>query len=358
MKKIGVGLLFWLYLLGFSSLNVSCDDDVIKIDPNDTFPEYNPTFTKLELPDYFPIMDIPKDNPLTKEGIHLGRKLFYDPILSADSSLSCAGCHKAQFAFTDERRFSEGIDGSLGNRQAMSVMNIGWMKTLFWDGRANGVEDQALGPVENPIEMMDHWPNVEEKLQGHNDYPLLFHKAFGTSKITDSLVVKAIAQFERTMVSFNSLFDKEMQEEIFYTADEQDGYDLFFSEEADCFHCHGGVLLTDNDFHNNGLDTDPIDIGLELVTGSEFDRGKFKTPSLRNIELTAPYMHDGRFNTLEEVIDFYSEGLHNSPTIDPLMKGVNTRGMQFTSQEKQALLAFLKTFTDTTFINNPDFGPL
>lgn len=357
MKKIGASILFCLYLIGFSSLNISCDDEMKKMDPNDTFPDYNPSFIKIDLPEYFPIMDIPEDNPLTKEGVALGRKLFYDPILSGDSSLSCAGCHKAEFAFSDDRRFSEGIDGSIGDRQAMSIMNIGWMKTLFWDGRAHGVEDQAFGPVENPIEMKDHWPNVEDKLQKHADYPLLFHNAFGTSKITDSLVVKAIAQFERTMVSFDALFDKEMQEEIFYTADEQDGYDLFFSEEADCFHCHGGVLLTDNEYHNNGLDEIPNDIGLELVTKSEFDRGKFKTPSLRNIELTSPYMHDGRFNTLEEVIDFYSEGLHKSSTIDPLMKGVNQNGMQFTNREKQALLAFLKTFTDTSFINNPAFGP-
>ena len=356
-RLLGI-FIFSCCVLILAGLQTACEVAPVDVDPTDTFPPYEPTFVTLDLPDYFPIMDIPAENPLTEEGILLGRKLFYDPILSADSSLSCSGCHKAKDAFTDIRRFSKGVDGSIGGRQAMPVMNLGWMNTFFWDGRAGSIEEQALAPVENPIEMKESWPNVVDKLQRHSDYPRLFHRAFGTSIITKELTAKAIAQFERTMVTKNAKFDREKQGKVFYTADEQDGFDIFFSERGDCFHCHGGVLLTDNLFHNNGLDSIPDDIGLENVTKSEFDRGKFKTPTLRNIELTAPYMHDGRFATLEEVIDFYSEGLQKSPTIDPLMKGLKRGGMQFNKYEKQSLLLFLKTLTDTSFINNPDFAPL
>ncbi len=324
----------------------------------DTFPPFMPTYLEFKVPEGFPEMEIPSDNALTQEGVFLGRKLFYDPILSGDSTLSCAGCHKQRDAFSDDRRFSIGIDGSIGNRQAMQIINAGWMTKLFWDGRANSLEEQALGPVENPIEMKAHWPMVVDRLKEHTEYPLLFHKAFGTADITKELAVKAIAQFERTMVSYHSKFDRERLGKVFYSVEEQDGYDMFFSERGDCFHCHGGVLLTDNTFHNNGLDSIPEDIGLEKVTHSEFDRGLFKTPTLRNIELTAPYMHDGRFRTLEEVIDFYSEGLQKSKTIDPLMKAIRNGGKHFSPYEKKALLAFLKTLTDTSFVHNPAYRAL
>ena len=324
----------------------------------DTLPEFDPVFIDFVQPEGFPIMEIPEDNALTEEGVYLGRKLFYDPILSGDSTLSCAGCHKPPSAFTDERRFSFGIDGSIGNRQAMQIINAGWMNKLFWDGRANSLEEQALGPVENPIEMKAHWPMVVERLKDNKDYRLLFYKAFGTLDITKELTVKAIAQFERTLISYRSKFDRERLGKVFYSVEEQDGYDMFFSERGDCFHCHGGILLTDNEFHNNGLDSIPLDLGLEKVTHSETDRGKFKAPTLRNITLTAPYMHDGRFETLEEVIDFYSEGLQRSKTIDPLMKAIRYGGKHFTDYEKKALLAFLKTLEDTSFINNPAFQPL
>ncbi len=327
-------------------------------DDKDSFPAFDPTYIDFKVPEGFPLMEIPEDNALTEEGIALGRKLFYDPILSGDSTLSCAGCHKSRAAFSDDRRFSFGIDGSIGTRQAMQIINPGWMPKLFWDGRAKSVEDQALAPVENPVEMKAHWPMVVDRLKASKEYRLLFHQAFGTADITKELAVKAIAQFERTFLSYRSKFDRERLGKVFYDVEEQDGYDMFFSERGDCFHCHGGVLLTDNAFHNNGLDTIPEDTGLEEVTHSEFDRGKFKTPTLRNIELTAPYMHDGRFRTLEEVIDFYSEGLQPSKTIDPLMKAIRNRGKHFTPYEKKALLAFLKTLTDTAFVNNPALQPL
>ncbi len=343
------------FLMIFSGGLNGCKEPGPKPPVIDSFPEYDPSFIDFKEPEGFPIMDIPSDNALTEEGVLLGRTLFYDPILSGDSTLSCAGCHKPSTAFSDDRRFSIGIDGSIGNRQAMQIINAGWLSKVFWDGRAKSLEDQALAPVENPIEMKAHWPMVVDRLKYSKKYRLLFHNAFGTADITKELAVKAIAQFERTMISYQSKFDRERLGKVFYSVEEQDGYDMFFTERGDCFHCHGGILLTDNQFHNNGLDTIPADSGLEQVTHSEFDRGKFKTPTLRNISLTAPYMHDGRFRTLEEVINFYSEGLQPSKTIDPLMKAIRNGGKHFSDYEKKALLAFLKTLTDTSFVNNPAF---
>jgi len=336
----------------------ACDKEE-KVDPdqNDTLPPFKPTYVSPQIPDGFPTMEIPDDNPLTAEGIALGKKLFFDPILSGDSTQSCADCHKPEHAFSDDRRFSLGITGAIGTRQAPPIINAGWMKKLFWDGRVSSLEEQALHPVENPDEMAASWEEVVRRLQHHPTYPKLFYRAFGITKITRDHVVKAIAQFERTLISGNSRFDLALQGKIFLSPLEQDGYDLFYSERGDCFHCHSGLLFTDNDFHNNALDSVPTDLGLEKITGKPSDRGKFKTPTLRNIEHTAPYMHDGRFATLEEVIDFYSEGLQYSTYADPLMKALPQGGKHFTPYEKKALIAFLKTLTDTSFLNNPEFLP-
>ena len=330
------------------------------VDPGHPDLVYDPTPYQLAIPAYFPLMEIPADNPMTEEGVLLGRMLFYDPILSGDSTLSCAGCHKQEFGFSDENRFSTGIDDLQGDRQAMPVINIGWVSDLFWDGRAEGVEAQALGPVENPIEMHETWPNAMEKLKRHPDYPSLFYYAFGTWDITKEHAAKAIAQFERTLISADTRFDKKFYlfdtDPFLLTDEEVNGYDIFNTEKGDCFHCHGGSLLTDNLFHNNGLDEIPADEGLGKVTGKASDRGKFKTPTLRNIALTAPYMHDGRFSTLEEVVDFYSDGLQFSATIDPLMKNVHQGGLRLTEQEKADLVAFLHTFTDTAFVQRKEFS--
>ncbi len=344
-------------------LTVGCEKEEEQppgVDPGHPDLVYDPTPHQLAVPSYFPLLDIPADNQLTEEGILLGRMLFYDPILSGDSTLSCAGCHKQEYAFSDENQFSTGIDGQKGNRQAMPIFNIGWVNDLFWDGRAQGAEAQALAPVENPVEMHETWPNAMEKLKRHPDYPSLFYYAFGTWDITKEHAAKAIAQFERTLISADSRFDKKFflndPDPFLLTDEEVDGYFLYNSEKADCFHCHGGSLLTDNLFHNNGLDAEHDDEGLSAVTGKATDRGKFKTPSLRNIALTAPYMHDGRFATLEEVLDFYSEGLQFSETIDPLMKNVHQGGLNLTEQEKSNLIAYLHTFTDTAFIHRKEFS--
>lgn len=328
-------------------------------DPNPEPPGevYDPTPYELVIPAGFPDMLIPADNPMTIEGVFLGRQLFYDSILSGDNTQSCGSCHTPAFNFSDNgERFSKGITGDIGTRNSMAVINVGWMTELFWDGRAKGVEEQALGPVPNPIEMHLKWPDAQLKLNEHPDYPDLFFKAFGTREIDSILVVKAIAQFERTMISSNSKWDRYLRGEVSLTQAEAQGFEIFFTEKGDCFHCHATILFTDNLPHNNGLDSVFADQGYGGITKNPLDNGKFKTPTLRNIVFSAPYMHDGRFETLEEVVDFYSDGVKWSPTVDPLMKKVNQGGVRLNDQEKQNLIAFIKTLTDTTFINNPDFS--
>ena len=327
---------------------------------------YEPTPLTLEIPRLFgekispPI--IPGDNPQTVEGVALGKKLFFDPILSADNTLACAGCHAPSEAFTDSRQFSPGIDGIDGNRNSMPLFNLAWnyKENFFWDGRASSIENQALQPVIDPVEMHNTWPNAVSSLQSDSEYPQLFSEAFGTSNIDSTMVSKAIAQFVRTLISGNSRYDQFLRGEIELTEAESNGLDVYVDEtRGDCFHCHGtppnNLLWTDNDFHNNGLDEIITDLGRGGATGDPREFGAFKTPSLRNLAYTGPYMHDGRFETLEEVIDHYSEGLVYSETIDPLMKAVGEGGVHLTEQDKQDLKAFLLALSDESFINNPDF---
>ncbi len=321
---------------------------------------YQTTPYELQIPAGLPEMPIPADNPMTVEGVALGRRLFYDEILSGDNTQSCASCHKQEFGFSDDNRFSEGITGALGNRQAMALINLGWnTRGFFWDGRAATLEQQALGPVNNPIEMNTTWQAVAAKLNAHAEYPTLFKQAFDADVIDSTHVTKALAQFMRTLISGNSRMDKwYVRQEIQLTQEELRGYTVFNSEVGDCFHCHslGGGLNTDNKYHNNGMDTVFADPGRYAVTGDPMDLGRFRTPTLRNIELTAPYMHDGRFFTLEEVIDHYSEHVKVSSTVDPLMELVGFGGAHLTDADKQALIAFLRTFTDQDFVSNPDFS--
>ena len=330
----------------------SCKKDEVK-------ETYTPTPLKITRPAGFPEMAIPADNPTTVEGVALGRKLFYETLLSVNNTMSCGSCHNQSLAFSDNgTRFSTGVDGIQGNRNAQAIINLGWNRSYFWDGRAATLEIQALEPIENPIEMHNTWANAISKLKSAKTYKDDFFKAFGTEEFTKEHAAKALAQFMRTMISYNSRLDKRLRSEINLTASELNGLSIFISEKGDCFHCHNidaGRLLTDNQFHNNGLDSIFTDLGLAEVTGNPSDIGKFLTPTLRNIALTAPYMHDGRFQTLEEVVEHYNTGGKASATVDPLMKHVGT-GLGLTNQEKIDLVAFLRTFTDETFITNPDFS--
>lgn len=316
----------------------------------------------LEVPQGFPALPVPADNPLTETGIELGRMLFYDPILSADSTQSCASCHAQAFSFSDNgKRWSEGIDGIEGDINAPHIVNPGWGTSFFWDGREATLEEQAFQPVINPIEMHDDWDNVVMKLERHPTYPKLFYNAFQEVDITSDLVTKAIAQFERTLISGNSRYDKVRLNDptADFTQEEFNGYITFFTEKGDCFHCHTVDLMTDDEFHVNGVDSvfEGIHAGRFNVTGDSNDLGKWKTPSLRNIAETAPYMHDGRFATLEAVVEFYNSGVHQTPQVDPIMSKPGKQfGLGLTETEKAELVAFLKTLSDTTFLNNPAFS--
>lgn len=326
---------------------------------------YEPTPQPLAIPQLFlqtiipPV--IPNNNPQTVEGVALGKKLFFDTILSENGSQACASCHAPQNAFGANTPTSAGIDGISGIRNAMPLFNLAWNygDRFNWDGAALSLERQALEPVENPIELHSNWDAVVERLQNDSDYLELFQRAFKTSRITKELTTKAIAQFERTLISANSKFDNYSLGQASLTPQELNGLDVFLREDkGDCFHCHGNPnnpLWTDNLFHNNGLDATFTDLGLGGVTGDPNDNGKFRSPSLRNLAFTAPYMHDGRFNTLDEVINHYSEGLQNSSTIDPLMKKVEEGGVQLSNEDKANLKAFLLTLSDASFITNPAF---
>ena len=332
----------------------SCDNESVE--------RYFATPSSLDIPKLFednilaPV--IPIDNPQTVEGIALGKKLFFDPILSIDNTLACVDCHAPENAFTDSDKFSDGVDGIFGNRNSMPLFNLAWNydEKFFWDGNTFSLEHQAFVPVTDPFEMKSNWADVESKLQQHAEYPSLFEKAFGASNIDSSLVTKAIAQFERTLISANSKFDKFLLGELNLSPEELNGFNVFMDEaKGDCFHCHGSdknPLWTDNIFHNNGLDETFADLGLGAVTGDPADNGKFKSPSLRNLEFTAPYMHDGRFASLDDVINHYSQGLKNSSTIDPLMKKVDQGGVGLTDKDKSDLKAFLLSLSDYDFINS------
>jgi cytochrome c peroxidase len=332
------------------------DDDAM--DPGDlTFIPYNPTPYPLTLPDGFPAMEAPVDNPITQESVDLGRHLFYDPILSIDSTVSCSSCHHLEVSFNENRRFSKGVDGLQGTRSSMSLINVGFhFDGLFWDGRAATLEEQALDPVVNPVEMGNDWDEVERRLRRHPTYPEFFRKAYGitnASQIDRDLVVKAIASFERIIVSRgNSRYDRFLRGEIFMSDDELNGFEMYFDTtidlpDAECGHCHTGPLLTTNEYINNGItDVETLDDypdkGRGAITGRRSDYGKFKTPTLRNITLTAPYMHDGRFATLEEVLEHYDSGGHHLP--DPTEDNVDNliRPLGLTDEQKQQVLAFLE----------------
>lgn len=349
--------------------SVSCKKDIDGIipdsnpgGPGDTV-VYNPTFFDIPTPPGFFQMPIPANNPTSREGVALGKKLFYEERLSGDNTQSCATCHIAEASFTDSARFSTGITGALGDRNAMAIINLGYSQSFFWDGRATSLEEQALGPVTNPIEMNTTWPEVLLKLNADTTYRNLFKQAFNVDVIDSFDVANAIAQFERTMVSADSKYDRVFQGEDMFTPLELEGRNLFLAEDGgDCFHCHetSAGLFIGFRFENNGTQATLTDNGRGDVTGLSSDNGKFKAPTLRNIELTAPYMHDGRFETLEEVVEFYNSGVNiNSPNISPLMTKPNrpNGNLNLTAHEKEALVAFLKTLTDKSFTQNPAFLP-
>lgn len=324
----------------------------------------NTTAYGLEIPPGFPPPDIAADNPLTLEGVLLGRQLFYDPTLSGDSTQSCAGCHIPAFGFTDSAvAFSTGIQGLLGGRNAMALHNLAWHSVFFWNGRAPSLREQSLMPIQDPLEMDASLASVIERLKASDRYQEGFRQAFGRNKIDEEHLGMAMEQFMLTIISGNSKFDQVQAGMANFTASEQRGIALFNGEVnpnspnsgADCFHCHGGVLATNHKLMNNGLDSVLTDLGLGEFTGKATDDGKFKVPSLRNLAFTAPYMHDGRFNTLMEVLDFYNEDVQSrSPNIDPGM-GQFHGGLNLNLQNKMDILAFLNTLNDPSIVTDTLF---
>jgi len=305
----------------------------------------------------FPKVKLPADNPLTQEGVALGRQLFHDSRLSINGTQSCASCHDQTHAFADTRRFSLGAQQQVGKRNAMPLFNLAWQQSFFWDGRASKLREQVLMPIQDKNEMNETLENVIAKLSADSDSVAAFHRAFGLAEITAERIAKALEQFLLTFITQESRFDLAARKLAELTESEKRGLQLFVTEfdpkrglrGADCFHCHGGTLFTSQSFANNGLELAADDIGRMAVTKNVADHGKFKTPSLRNIARTAPYMHDGRFATLEEVIEHYNSGVRRSATLDPNLAKHPEAGLQLTTQEKGDLVAFLKTLTDEAF---------
>jgi cytochrome c peroxidase len=306
----------------------------------------------LEVPDNWPkpVYDFSK-NPLTEEGFQLGRNLFYDPILSRDKTISCASCHSPNNGFTHiDHNISHGIEGKMGTRNSLALVNLAWSRNFMWDGGVNNLEVQPLNPITNPLEMDEKLENVIAKLQQSKKYKALFSKAFGDEKITSQRLLKALAQFTAMLKSSDSKYDKVVRGEASFTQQEQKGYELF---KANCASCHTEPLFTSDKFENNGLKPDGFfkDGGRIKITKNNKDSLRFKVPTLRNIELTKPYMHDGSIKSLEMVLFHYTDDIYKSTTLSKQL----TKKIVLNEKDKLNMMLFLKTLTDEGFIKNQRF---
>lgn len=312
---------------------------------------------EVKLPSNFPqpVYDL-KANPLTEKGVQLGKELFYEGKLSRTGAVSCGFCHQQPSAFTHHgHEVSHGVDDRLGKRNSLPISNLIWMKTFFWDGGVNHLDFVPLNPMENPLEMDETLENVLKKLNESEHYRAAFREAFGVEEIKSTEFLKALSQFTATLISANSRYDKYVRQEGGkLTTQELNGLTLFKNK---CSSCHATDLFTDGSYRNNGITNDfRFDKGREEVTSNLSDRGKFKVPSLRNVEYTDPYMHDGRFTSLEEVLNHYSDGVQISETVDPLLLKDARPGIAMTEGEKADIIAFLKTLTDKEFLTDRRFS--
>ncbi|MFT4032278.1 MAG: cytochrome c peroxidase [Siphonobacter sp.] len=353
MKKVLLGLfIFW----------VSACSSHSEVSPTALF----------EVPSHFPDPVYPiAQNPVTEAGFTLGKQLFYDGILSRDSTIACGECHRQYYSFTHHLHdLSHGIEGRIGLRNSLTLQNLAWEKVFMWDGATDSLDKQPLIPIQHPDEMDDTIENVLRKLKASSTYPALFKAAYGTDEITSDRLTHALVQFMLTLISANSKYDNYLNGKTTLTADESAGMALF--ESKGCSNCHAGVLFTDGSFRNNGLSKYErtkivyvnevptlqvvIDYGRYFITNVETDRYKFKVPTLRNIAMSLPYMHDGRFTTLQEVLDYYASGVQDTQNLDPLLKNGSTLGIPMTSDEKTKIIAFLNTLTDTDFLSDKRFA--
>ncbi|WP_298781827.1 cytochrome c peroxidase [uncultured Polaribacter sp.] len=339
---------------------------------NLNLPSTNFNYANIDLPNFFLDNELrnedntPNNNAITDDGATLGRVLFYDTNLSANNTVSCASCHIQANGFSDPNQFSIGFDGELTDRNSMGLANARFYENgrFFWDERAETLEEQTLIPVQDLVEMGLTLSELETKLAQEDYYAALFTNAFGDENITSERVALAISQFIRSMVSYQSKFDEGLSQvndidDDFpnFTASENNGKDLFMSNRTRCFDCHATNVFVGDNARNNGLDATITDLGVGGITGNNNDLGEFKVPSLRNIALTAPYMHDGRFETLEEVIEHYNSGVQNNQNLDNrLTQGNNVRRLNLSNAEKQSLIDFLNTLTDEEFINDEKYA--
>lgn len=343
-------------------------------------PEVTYNYANAPLPAHFrttaaeQLDNTPVDNPLTDDGATLGRVLFYEKDLSANGTISCASCHVQENGFSDPNQFSTGFEGELTGRNSMSIANSRFHPTgFFWDERAASLEEQALMPIQSQVEMGLDLPTLVQRVESKEYMLELFEKAFGDREVTSDRIGKALAQFMRAMVSCDTRFDRGLsqvtsfdQDFPVFTQQENRGKQLFV--ETSCASCHiaqreeiGNLALFVIDQPRNiGLDSGPVagDNGLGDVTGNAEDNGMFKVPSLRNVEVSGPYMHDGRLSTLDEVIEFYNSAVRPHPNLDPELKDENgnPRLLNLTQEDKDALRAFLETLTDEKLLSDPKFA--
>ncbi|WP_420584836.1 cytochrome-c peroxidase [Ruegeria sp.] len=336
-----------------------------------------PPIADFSAPFVFGRFSVPPDNPLTEEAFQLGRHLFYDPILSGNNEVSCATCHVQALAFTDGRARSPTLSGGELEFSSMSLANLLWgQERFFWDGRATSLEEQALMPIQHPDEMGQDIDALMDELRASRPYRRMFRHAYGA--VSPENTAKALATFMRMLISSNSKYDQYLRGEVRLTAQEEHGRKLFMAHPdtkislrgGNCIDCHSQFLTSGfrdalDGFSNNGLDPDgALPDGLMAVTGNPAHKGFFKVPSLRNIAVTAPYMHDGRFETLEDVMGHYNDGIVVSDTLSPLIleadnapeAGQETVGLRMTPDEMQAIIAFLHTLTDEAFLSDPKFS--
>lgn len=327
MKKLWIAALsIWILIGGCNKEKTDAGNEVIT----------------LQVPKGFPYPDIPADNLPTKYRVELGKKLFFDPVLSRDSSIACGTCHLPEKYFADGLRLSNGIEGRAAKRNAPSLLNAAYLKAMFWDGGVPTLEQQVLAPIENHNEMDFNVNKVVQRLQANTDYPSLFNQAYNAEPSVYTLT-RAIACYERTLFTGKSKYDEYQyyNDPTALNASEINGMNIFFGERGECFHCHNEYTFTDNTYKNNGLYLNYPDSGRAIITQNLSDIGKFKVPSLRNVAMTAPYMHDGSLATLEDVVEHYNSGGQPHPNKSSLL-----RPMNLTAEEKTDLVNFLKALTD------------
>ena len=333
------GKFFWLAFILISLGACQTDEPSINTDYTFIAPSHFPEATYTF-----------ENNPITEYGFKLGRKLFFDPILSIDNSVSCGNCHLQQVAFADgpNHPVSVGVEDRIGIRNAPSLANMAFFKEYFWDGGVTHLDFVPINAIESEFEMDETLSNVVDKLNQSDAYQALFKEAFGVNTITSPYLLHALSQFTLMMVSDKSKYDLYIRGEIDLSQQEMRGYQLFNQK---CATCHSGNLQTDFSYRNNGIDSIFSDVGRALITEIVSDEGKFRVPSLRNVERTAPYMHNAKFNSLKEVLDHYSSGIKQSSTLDPLLQ----EGIALSENDKNDIIAFLGTLTDYDFIADERF---